>query len=50
MLIALIACSLIIWLGLFALAVGRKLRRDRREQLSAERRADYLLRRRYRER
>lgn len=41
MLIALIACSLIIWLGLFSLAVGRKLRRDRREQLSIVRRADY---------
>jgi HEAT repeat protein len=42
MLVALVACSLIVWLGLFGLAAGRKLRRDRREQRSIERRADYV--------
>ena len=43
MLVALVACSLIVWLGLFGLAVGRKLRRDRREQRSIGRRAGYVL-------
>jgi HEAT repeat protein len=40
-LIALAGSSLLLWLALVGLAIARKLRRDRRELRSAERRADY---------
>ena len=41
-LIALLAASVVLCLGLVAFAVGRKLRRDRHEADSAQRRATYL--------
>jgi hypothetical protein len=39
--IMLVASSLLLWIALLGLAVGRKLRRDRRESRSLERRARY---------
>jgi HEAT repeat protein len=41
-LIVLVGSSLLLWLGLVGLAVARKLRRDRREVRSSERRARYV--------
>jgi HEAT repeat protein len=40
-LLVLVGFSLLVWLGLFGVAVGRKLRRDRRELRSIERRSEY---------
>jgi hypothetical protein len=37
----LVAFTVLVWLGLFGLTVARKLRRDRREQSSSERRKKY---------